>query len=44
MKVFEDQTNVIEVGQKAADFQIDGDRCLSDLKGSPVFLVFWKTL
>ncbi|MCX5826279.1 MAG: hypothetical protein NTY86_23120 [Deltaproteobacteria bacterium] len=44
MKVFDDQANVIEVGQKAADFRIDDDRCLSDLEGFPLFFVFWKTL
>lgn len=25
MKVFDDQANVIKVGQKAADFHIEGD-------------------
>ncbi len=44
MKVFDDQANVIEVGQKAADFQIDDSRRLSDLEGCPLFFVFWKTL
>jgi hypothetical protein len=44
MKVLDDQANVIEVGQKTADFHIDDDRCLSDLEGFPLFFVFWKTL
>ena len=44
MKVFDDQANVVEVGQKAADFRIDDDRSLSDLVGFPLFFVFWKYL
>jgi hypothetical protein len=44
MKVFEDLIRGIETGQLAHDFPIDGERMLSDLKGSPVLLVFWKTL
>lgn len=44
MKVFDDHANVIEVGQKAADFRIDDDCCLFDLEGFPLFFVFWKTL
>jgi hypothetical protein len=45
MKVFEDLTKGIEAGQPACDFPIDaGGRMLSDSKGSPILLVFWKTL
>ncbi len=44
MKVFDDQANVIEVGEKSADFRIDSDLSLSDLAGFPIFFVFWKTL
>ncbi len=44
MKVFDDQANIIEVGQKAADFLIGGDLRLSDLEGFPLFFVFWKSL
>ncbi len=44
MKVFEDQTRKLEVGHEAEDFTIGNDLSLSDLKGSPIFLVFWKTL
>ncbi len=44
MKVFEDQLRKLEVGQEAADFQTGDHLSLSDFKGSPVFLVFWKTL
>ena len=43
MKVFEDQLKTLEVGQKAHDFRM-GDLSLTDFKGSPIFLVFWKTL
>lgn len=44
MKVFEDLTKGIKAGQPAHDIPIDGERTLSDLKGSPFLLVFWKTL
>jgi len=44
MKVFDDQPGKLEVGQKAVDFPINDDSYLSGLKGSPLFLVFWKTL
>ena len=44
MNVFDDQANVIAIGQKAADFPIDSDLRLSDLEGFPLFFVFWKTL
>ena len=46
MKIFDDQLRTLEVGQDqdAEDFRIGDDLCLSDLKGSPIFLVFWKTL
>jgi hypothetical protein len=44
MKVFDDQANRIEVGQKIADFPIEGDLCLSGLEGFPLFFVFWKSL
>ncbi len=44
MKVFDDQANVIAIGQKASDFPIGGDLRLSGLEGFPVFFVFWKTL
>ncbi len=44
MKVFEDQARTLEVGQKAENFHIRDNLSLSDLKGSPIFLVFWKTL
>ncbi len=44
MKVFDDQTNIIEVGQKAAAFLIGGDLCLYGLEGFPLFFVFWKSL
>jgi len=44
MKVFEEQIKRLEVGQKAEDFSIGNKLSLSNLKGSPIFLVFWKTL
>ncbi len=44
MKVFEEQTKKLEVGQEAEDFLIGNDLFLSNLKGSLIFLVFWKTL
>jgi hypothetical protein len=44
MKVFEDLTTGLEVGKPALDFRLTGDCMLSDLKGSPILLVFWKTL
>ena len=44
MKVFENLTGNLKVGQEADDFPIDNDLSLSDLKGSPIFLVFWNTL
>jgi hypothetical protein len=44
MKVSEEQTKRLKVGQEAEDFSIGNDLFLSDLKGSPIFLVFWNTL
>ena len=44
MKAFEDQAGKLKVGQKAEDFVITANQSLSDLKGHPIFLVFWKTL
>lgn len=44
MRVFEEQTRKIEVGQEAEDFPVGNDLFLSNLKGSLIFLVFWKTL
>jgi len=44
MRIFEEQTRKIEVGQEAEDFPVGNDLFLSNLKGSPIFLVFWKTL
>jgi len=43
LKVFDEQTNGIGVGQKVGDFRVGG-HCLSDLEGSPLLFVFWKTL
>jgi len=44
MKVFKNLTGNLKVGQEAEDFPIGNDRFLSDLKRSPILLVFWKTL
>jgi len=44
MRIFEEQTRKVEVGQEAEDFPVGNDLFLSNLKGSPIFLVFWKTL
>ena len=44
MRIFVEQTRKIEVGREAEDFSIGNDLFLSDLKGSPIFLVFWNTL
>jgi hypothetical protein len=44
MKVFENQTEYLKVGQRVRDFPMSHNLSLSDLKRSPIFLVFWKTL
>jgi peroxiredoxin len=44
MKIFEKQTRNLKVGQKAEDFPLEENLSLADLKGHPIFLVFWKTL
>ncbi len=44
MKVFEKQTGILKIGQEAKDFHIGENLSLADLKGHPIFLVFWKSL
>ena len=44
MKVFEDQTKKLDISHEAEDFPVGNNLFLSNLKGSPIFLVFWKTL
>ena len=44
MKVFENLTKKLEVGQEAENFQVGENQSLSDLKGSVILLVYWKTL
>ena len=44
MRIFEEQTRKIEVGQEAEDFPVGNDLFLLNLKGSLIFLIFWKTL
>jgi hypothetical protein len=44
MKVFKDGSQKLDVGQRAEDFPIGGKSFLSNLKESPIFLVFWKTV
>jgi hypothetical protein len=44
MKVFDNQKEILRKGQRAEDFPIGDRMSLSDLEGSPILLVFWKTL
>jgi hypothetical protein len=44
LKVFEGQTKKLKGGQEAEDFPIGNDLFLSNLRGYPIFLIFWKTL
>jgi len=44
MKVFKEQINPIKVGQEVENFLVADNLSLEDLKGNPIFLVFWKTL
>jgi hypothetical protein len=44
LEVFKNQIKNLEVGQEAEGFKIDDHLSLLDLKGHPIFLVFWKTL
>jgi len=44
MKVFEEHVSGFREGNEVDDFPINGKLSLSDLKGYPIFLVFWKTL
>ena len=44
MEVFENLTKKLEVGQEARNFPVGENQSLSDLKGSVILLVFWKTL
>ena len=44
MRILEDQSRKIEVGQEAEIFSIGNDLFLSYWKGSLIFLVFWKSL
>ncbi len=44
MKVFKDQLRKPEVDQEAQDFRTGDHSRLSDFKGSPILLLFWKTL
>jgi len=44
LEVFGGQTKTLKVGREAEDFSIGDDLFLSNLKGSLIFLVFWKTL
>jgi hypothetical protein len=43
MKVFEEHASRFKEGHEVDDFPINGKLSLSDLKGYPIFLVFWKT-
>jgi hypothetical protein len=44
LKVFEEQENRVIVGQEAEDFPVKDNLSLSDFRGQPILLVFWKTL
>jgi len=44
MKIFENPTERLELGQEAKNFPVGENQSLSDLKGSAILLVFWKTL
>jgi len=44
LEVFKDQIKNLEVGQEAEDFPVADNLSLADLKGHPIFLVFWKIL
>jgi len=44
VKVFDNQTDILKNGQRAKDFSIGNHISLSDFEGSPILLIFWKTL
>lgn len=44
MKIFDEQIGRLKDGQEVEDFPINDDLYLSNFKGSPIFLVFWKSL
>lgn len=44
MMGIEIQETKLEIGQRAKDFLMDDNSYSSDLKGSVIFLVFWKSL
>jgi peroxiredoxin len=44
MKVFEEQVNRLKVGQEADSISLDENLYLSNFRGHPILLVFWKTL
>jgi hypothetical protein len=44
MKIFENQKSRLRVGQEVENFLVTDNLSLADLKGHPIFLVFWKTL
>jgi peroxiredoxin len=44
MKVFEEQANRLKVGQQANNIPLNENLYLSNFKGHPILLVFWKTL
>ncbi len=44
MKVFEEQVNRLRVGQESDNIPLSESLYLSNFKGHPILLVFWKTL
>ena len=44
MKVFEEQTDKLKVGEVSENISLSENSRLSNFKGHPILLVFWKTL
>lgn len=44
MKVFDEQVNWVKVAQEADDISLNENLYLSNFRGYPILLVFWKTL
>jgi hypothetical protein len=44
MKIFEELMNRLKVGQETDDISLNEKLHLSNFRGHPILLVFWKTL
>jgi hypothetical protein len=44
MKIFEEQVNRLKVGKEVDALSLNGNLYLSNFRGHPILLVFWKTL